>query len=292
MNYIIFDLEFNQPFKINKITRQLECGYINPKIPQEIIEIGAVKLNSIFEIIDTFRIYVKPTVYKYLHPKIKKITKITPNELEYAFPFDKSVKYFQQWLKEDYILCSWSMDDIIEIKRNCKYHNIDIDWIKNYIDIQHVYISEKGLSQQISLKKAALELKIEIENRMHKALDDSLYTAKVLQLLNIKDIDQYILDSDNFTIYRSEKILDINDERIDKQKLKRKCPECGKFISVKHNWKTSSSSFWSLCLCNSCNKYISCNAEIKVNIGNELTYKIKSKHLNDELFEKLRLNFK
>ena len=59
MNYIVFDLEWNQ------------CPYgkerENDKLPFEIIEIGAVKLNKQFEIMDNFQCLVQPMVYKKLH---------------------------------------------------------------------------------------------------------------------------------------------------------------------------------------------------------------------------------
>ena len=43
MNYIIFDLEWNQPMlKVNS----------KPQMPFEIIEIGAIKLDEKFSIID------------------------------------------------------------------------------------------------------------------------------------------------------------------------------------------------------------------------------------------------
>ena len=43
MNYIIFDLEWNQTYGGSELE--------NPRMPFEIIEIGAIKLNSNFEII-------------------------------------------------------------------------------------------------------------------------------------------------------------------------------------------------------------------------------------------------
>ena len=52
MNYIIFDLEWNQC-----------CGgrdMENPRMPFEIIEIGAVKLDKKFNIIDTYSSIIKP----------------------------------------------------------------------------------------------------------------------------------------------------------------------------------------------------------------------------------------
>lgn len=54
MNYIIFDLEFNQGFdRLNNKTVS------NAKCPFEIIQIGAIKLDSELNILDTFSSYIK-----------------------------------------------------------------------------------------------------------------------------------------------------------------------------------------------------------------------------------------
>lgn len=54
MNYIVFDLEWNQ----NPDGRK----HPDSRLPFEIIEIGAVKLNEKREIIDTFQCLIKPKV--------------------------------------------------------------------------------------------------------------------------------------------------------------------------------------------------------------------------------------
>ena len=59
MDYIVMDLEWNQcPYGKGNEAKGL---------PFEIIEIGAVKLNEDFEIIDKFSEIIKPRIYKQLH---------------------------------------------------------------------------------------------------------------------------------------------------------------------------------------------------------------------------------
>lgn len=59
MNYIIYDLELNsKPFK--------------SKLPNEIIEIGAIKLDSDLKEIDTFQAFIKPHYFKKLFPVVKR----------------------------------------------------------------------------------------------------------------------------------------------------------------------------------------------------------------------------
>ncbi len=61
MNYIVFDLEWNQ----NPDGRR----HPDSRLPFEIIEIGAVKLNEKREIVDTFQCLIKPKVYHWIHDR-------------------------------------------------------------------------------------------------------------------------------------------------------------------------------------------------------------------------------
>jgi inhibitor of KinA sporulation pathway (predicted exonuclease) len=186
MKYIIFDLEFNTDFKIDRTTRQLIKGNANPLCPQEIIEIGAVKTDSNIEIEDTFQTFVKPQLYKKLHPKVKKKTKITASDLSGGLLLKDSVKLFKEWLgEEEFIMCSWGKDDINELKRNCDFFSIPTHWIEKYCDVQKLCAEHlkppKG--NQIGLKAAVEAFNIDIDHVFHKALNDSIYTAKILKKL-------------------------------------------------------------------------------------------------------------
>ena len=59
MNYIVFDLEWNQPADIKSTEKR--------KLQFEIIEIGAVKLDENKNIISSFNELVCPKVYKTLN---------------------------------------------------------------------------------------------------------------------------------------------------------------------------------------------------------------------------------
>lgn len=88
MNYIVFDLEWNQ------------CPYgkdrENKRLPFEIIEFGAVKLDENRKVIDKFQQIVKPAVYHRLHYRTKEILNIDKNTLEErAFFFKISKAFFE-----------------------------------------------------------------------------------------------------------------------------------------------------------------------------------------------------
>ncbi|SET52982.1 Inhibitor of the KinA pathway to sporulation, predicted exonuclease [Natronincola peptidivorans] len=186
MKHIVFDLEFNSPFKINRKTNQLARGNTIPLCPQEIIEIGAVKTNDKIEIEDTFKIFIKPQLYTKLHPKVKKKTQITIEELYGGFPIEEGIEHFKEWIgEEDFFMCSWGVDDINELKRNCIFFGINTDWINKCCDIQKMAMKHFNLpkGRQIGLKNAVELFNLDIDSRFHKALNDAIYTVKILKEL-------------------------------------------------------------------------------------------------------------
>ena len=183
MNYIVLDLEFNQfyPFKsgIKKSVVDL-C-------PFEIIQIGAVKLNEQFEIIEEFNTLIEPKIYPRLHPFVEKITGLKQQNLRNQPLFIEAFQNFVEFIGiDDSILCSWGGDDIKSLFRNILYYDIDENCITHkYINIQ-TFASKflnAELGKTIGLKNAAEELNIEMNLTFHNALHDAIYTAKIFKLV-------------------------------------------------------------------------------------------------------------
>ena len=112
MNYIVLDLEWNQ-----SSTTQGN----NPKVPFEIIEIGAVKLNENKVMIDEFSALTKPQIYETLHYMTGKLVRIKMAELKNEQPFAEVMNRFLEWCGEDYIFCAWGPLDLTELQRNMTY---------------------------------------------------------------------------------------------------------------------------------------------------------------------------
>lgn len=178
MEYIVFDLEFNQSVKKkeNRTNKEKLC-------PFEIIQLGAVKLNSDLKLIDTFDSFVKPSLYHEIHPYVSKITGIKISDISDAPSFDKVFKEFVKFISDsDSILCIWGKSDIKEIYRNASLHKLSCEKIpKSYIDVQ-MYASKliNGSSNQsVGLEKAVNHFGLSDSVSYHNALNDAYYTAKV-----------------------------------------------------------------------------------------------------------------
>lgn len=180
MNYIIYDLEFNQRSTGNESHEAVSA------LPFEIIQIGALKLNESFETISTFNTFVKPTVHTEIHPFIESLTGINNSTVHSYKNFPEVYREFLSFSGDDEIvLCVWGTVDIKELLRNIKFHRLPDFNFKLFIDVQRYasryFRCSKGI--RIGLKNAVENLNISSENEFHDAFNDAFYTSEVLKII-------------------------------------------------------------------------------------------------------------
>ncbi len=229
MNYIILDLEWNDVY-YKKIG-----GFVN-----EIVEIGAIKLNENFEIIDRFSIIVKSAISKRLSTRFKNLTGMTNEQMQSGIPFSKALELYKNWVSNDSLTFTWSDSDLYTLYNNCQYFTDSYQnaAIGKYVDLQKyfqhkLYLSGVEQKNQISLSNAATLLKIKVdEENLHHALDDSLIAAEILKICyDYKTINNFIIDTsdDSFfkkLIFKPYYIKDLNNDLIDNSTIKFSCPIC------------------------------------------------------------------
>lgn len=173
VNYIVFDLEATCEDKeiLQKKRRTFE---------NEMIEIGAVKVNEKGEIIDTFNRFVKPILNPVLTEFCKSLTSISQSDIDNAKSFPEVIKEFRDWIgEEDYVLCSWGFYDKSQLKHDCALHRIPDKWISNHISIKHQYQTIKGLSRAVGTWKALRMEGMTFEGVHHRGIDDAKNIAKI-----------------------------------------------------------------------------------------------------------------
>lgn len=190
MDYIIFDLEFNQGFKPNEENNPL----INPKFPFEIVQIGGVKFDNNFNVISTLDMLIKPELYTVIHPIVSKLTGLTIDDLNKAPYFKDVYNKIVDFIGTDTILICWSMADVKELFRNIKYHDLDPNLISNkYINLQKVaskhFKCPKGVS--IGLSNTVELLNLEANNEFHNAFNDAYYTFEVFKKICSQKIPRH-----------------------------------------------------------------------------------------------------
>ena len=254
MNYIVIDLEWNGSWS------KKAHGYFN-----EIIEVGAVKVDEQMRVVDEFRAAIKPVVSKKLSTIVTDLTNITAEELEDGTTFTGMMRQLSKWMgKEPSTVLTWSTTDLLVLMENCRYFygRQQIPFLKNYMDFQ-VYAQQRmgvDTSQQLGLARAGEMLGIpEDDMSLHRALDDSKLTAAILQKVYEKDtFTEAILPVDEEfykrITFKTVIIKDLDDPLVKRSELCFNCPECGQNMKRKGSWRFRSRAFCAEFSCRRCEK--------------------------------------
>ena len=178
MQYIVLDLEWNQPTSYSSPAYKSVGG----KLMFELIQIGAVKVDEYLNVVDSFSQFIHPVHYTKLHPRIRRITHIEQEDLDNAPEFSDAVKEFADWCGEDYVLLTWGCDDISVLYQNMTFFKCGTE-LRPMYDLQRLFGEVNGNSKDRKGLKAAMEqLNIvpdEDSRPFHNAVNDAYYTALV-----------------------------------------------------------------------------------------------------------------
>ena len=152
----------------------------------EIIEIGAVKLDEKYQQFDEFQCYVRPQ-YGEITKHITKLTGITNETVADKPLFPEAFQNFMDWIGTwDMTLYSWSNSDINQLKDECalKIPNYDTSKLeRRWKDLQKAFDERIGLHSSLALKHAIGAMNRDFEGTQHTALADAANTAAILTLL-------------------------------------------------------------------------------------------------------------
>ena len=183
-NYIVVDFEWNQALRRNSpVFNRLPIH-----LGGEIIEIGAVKLRGDYSPGNEFGMDVRPVYFKQMHFKVKKITGIDQTRLSHARFFPQALEKFREWCGDDPVFITWGCDDKSIFEQNVIIHDLEYDWISEWINLQLIYnVQTDGNKNQKSLETAMEHFGIEQTRSAHDALGDAYNTALVAYRLNMDE---------------------------------------------------------------------------------------------------------
>ena len=263
MFYVIMDLEWN-----NSYNKYRKC-FVN-----EILEIGAVMVNDELEVIDTFSVIIRSQLIKKLSGRVKNLTHITNEDMTSGVSFQRAVSDFSKWIgSKNCVFMSWGNSDIRVLYDNysmfCKIKGIP--FLTEYLDLQK-YCQQfivSATNQQISLVNAAIEMGIDISDcTFHRALEDSLLGLRCLKKCYHKEhlLNSAVICDEAFyqkLMFKATYITNINNPKIDKEKLKCKCDLCGEYMNRMSDWKSINQTFSALFYCKNCERLVRYSARFK-----------------------------
>lgn len=247
MDYIVLDLEWNQAADLKtKLANELLF---------EILEIGAVKLNSEKKQIDVFHELIKPQVFKQMHQITGDLIHLEIKDLENCRTFTEVTKDFLEWCGEDYIFCTWGNLDLLELQRNMDYYKMEPLATKpiRFFDVQKLFsIAYEDGKLRRTLEYAVDYLEIEKDIPFHRADSDAYYTAKVMstfyhpailtnysfdtyRLPKAKEEEVHALFSD-YEKYISRPFADKQSAMEDKEVTSTRCYLCGANTKRRIDW--------------------------------------------------------
>lgn len=250
MIYIVFDLEWNQ----SNTGREKA----SEKLPFEIIEIGATKINDECVIMSEFNELIKPQVYHEMHRITGELIHLQMQELQEGKPFVEVQQAFLEWCgKEPYIFCTWGSLDLTEMQKNMQFYDMTplSDGPMAFLDVQKLFsIAYEDRKQRRNLEYAIDYLQIEKDVPFHRAFSDAYYTAKILADLieNHKEVLSNVsydvfhppidrkhevkVQFDTYMKYISRRFADKAEAFADKEVISSKCYLCHRNLRKRIRW--------------------------------------------------------
>ena len=178
MKHVVVDLE------MNPVSR--EYREVRRTLNDEVIEIGAVKLDENYRQVGEFQSYVKPE-YGEVKQHITRLTGITKEMVADKETFRGVFQRFLDWIgPEETTIYSWSMSDIKQLRQECRWKlkDFDVKWLSSHwVDLQKQFDDRLGLHNSLALQHALGAMDRNFEGTQHTALADAANTSAILALM-------------------------------------------------------------------------------------------------------------
>ena len=116
---IIIDLEWNQP--------AVPLPEDDPDyFPGDIIEIGSVKVDGSYRVTDRFRELVRPELLPVLTAAVKKLTRISQEEIRMKDTLRTVLPRFLQWCGDDHLFGEWGTSDELALRQNADAYGMEL----------------------------------------------------------------------------------------------------------------------------------------------------------------------
>ena len=184
MDYIVLDMEWNQPWPGSPSSKKV----LPVQIRGEILQVGAVRVTEDQQVADEFQVLIKPKYYRRLNRRVSKLTGIKEAQLrEEGVAMPDAMARFRQWCGEDIVFLTWGFDDITILKENLQLYGLDDSWVSRWYNAQMIFNAQTdGSNAQKSLKTAMEIFEIEPSRPAHDALGDAYHTALICAKLDLK----------------------------------------------------------------------------------------------------------
>ncbi len=150
----------------------------------EVIEIGAVRMDDTFHPLDRFRIFVRPQYNGVIERKIYKLTGISNGAVSDAVSLPEALDALEAWCGSDGCeIYAWSTSDLCQLRKECGFKGIDsvfLDEMVQWHDFQEDFRQMLGEKNILSLSNAMHRAGLEPEGCLHDASWDAYNSARLM----------------------------------------------------------------------------------------------------------------
>lgn len=178
--FVIFDLEatcYN-----SEVGRPID--FVN-----EIIEIGAVKVDSSGKEIGRFSKFAKPLKFPFISKFCNELTTITQEDIDYADNLKDVLVEFLNWV-DDATLISWGFYDRTQLSKDLIANDLEylLDGLEGHKSLKHLHGQWNNLRRGgIGVSGALRFEKLTFDGQPHRGIDDAINIAKIFR----KYIDRF-----------------------------------------------------------------------------------------------------
>lgn len=258
MDMILVDLEWNGAPLYST------GGYFN-----EIIEIGAVKVNERLETIDTFQSLIRPQVHKKLTGRVKRLTHISNDEVRGAMSFLAAMEIFRRWVGDgDNCFMTWGTGDLLVWLENLERIGRPqrLETAHNYCNAQELCRIALGMekNKQPGLSMVAEAVGVPfVDDEMHRALEDSIISMDCVRKVWDPELFEQLRSpvDDEFIrklTFKTVSLCDIDNPLIDRKLMFADCPVCGSRMEQLTEAAARSRGFYIDYRCGGCGDVYQC----------------------------------
>lgn len=178
-NYVIFDLEATCYDR----NEDKPKGFVN-----EIIEIGAVKLDKNGNEIGRYSKFSKPLLFPTISEFCNSLTTITQEDIDSADNLREVLIDFLEWVGDNSMLVSWGHYDKSQMNNDLNRNGLNhlLSSLDNHISIKHIHGEMNGNKRGFGMGRALRMEGLELDGIHHRGIDDAINITKIFKKVYLK----------------------------------------------------------------------------------------------------------
>lgn len=156
-----------------------------PREEMEIIEIGAVLVDSTYNVIAEFSAFVRPQINPNLTAFCTQLTGIVQSDVDSAKTFPEVLAEWESWIQKENPTewGSWGRYDFNQLHKDCERWGVP----NPFRGIPHINLKFGGMG----LKKALKSVGLPFVGNHHRGIDDAKNVARIYQRLTTEQLPNH-----------------------------------------------------------------------------------------------------